>query len=293
MTTQTRSRLIVENPIGSGLDGFRSAFALICGGTDLRSFDEAFDQLEREGRTKAFIVCLELANSTLDVQDLASSLLTSLQVLPAARLLPSLHGGPIRGDLLRLTSAVASNDFDLERMKPLLRAPFASEPIDENIWNQIDAAAAERTPPPWPTVSSLEQTPWLHKASSFANSSEYRQDIDRVLKSELGPLFIGLRDFRSKFLGGINGLEAASDAVFKRCTEGADALFIAGWKGWPQDAKQEDVLSWFADLSETLAEMSRQYNPPSTPFRKPLTQPNKPIGGSTADRKLDIAFLKD
>ncbi|KAI2736056.1 hypothetical protein DTO013E5_10131 [Penicillium roqueforti] len=39
-------------------------------------------------------------------------------------------------------------------------------------------------------ASSLQQTPWLHKTSSFANSSEYRQDVARVLNSELGPLHI-------------------------------------------------------------------------------------------------------
>lgn len=70
--------MIVKNPIRSGLDGFWSIFALIYGGTDLRAFDEAIDQLEREGRTKVFIVCLGFANLTLDIQDLASSLLTSL-----------------------------------------------------------------------------------------------------------------------------------------------------------------------------------------------------------------------
>jgi hypothetical protein len=227
------------------------------------------------------------------VQDLASSLLTALQVLPAARLLPSNSGGIVRSDLLRLISAVASNDFDLERIKPLLKISLLDTPTDEQIWNLVDIAAAESTPPPRPIASSLQQTPWLHKTSSFANSSEYRQDVDRVLKSELGPLYVGLPHFRSTFFGGVSGLKSASDAVFQRCTEGSNALFVDGWKGWPKDANQEDVLSWFADLSEKLATFSADYNPAMAHLRRPLAQPNKPIQGSTAERKLDIGFVSD
>jgi hypothetical protein len=141
----------------------------------------------------------------------------------------------------------------------------------------VDVAAAETTPPLRAIASSLQQTLWLHKISSFANSSEYRQDVDRVLKSELGPLYVGLPHFRSTFFGGIEGLQSASDAVFKRCIEGSDALFVDGWKGWLKDANQEDVLSWFADLSEKLAIFSVDYNLAMTHFRRPLAQPNKPI----------------
>lgn len=227
------------------------------------------------------------------MQDLASSLLTTLQILPAARLLPSNSGGIIRSVLLRLISSVASNDFDLERLKPLLKASLVDGSTDEQIWNLVDVAAAESTPPPRAVASSLQQTPWLHKTSSFANSSEYRQDVDRVLKTELGPLYVGLPHFHSTFFGHVSGLLSASDAVFKSCTEGRDALFADGWKGWPEDANQEDVLTWFADLSEKLAKLSKVHNPNLTHMRRPLAQPNKPIQGSTAERKLDIGFVSD
>lgn len=154
-------------------------------------------------------------------------------------------------------------------------------------------AVTECTPPPREIASSFQQTPWIHKTSSFANSSEYRQDIDRVLKSELGALYIGIPHFHSTFFGGISGLQSASHAVFKRCTEGENALFANGWKGWPSDANQEDVLTWFADVSEKLAKLSKDYHPESIQPRRPLAQPNKPIQGSTAERKLDIGFVSD
>ncbi|KAJ5544154.1 hypothetical protein N7494_005433 [Penicillium frequentans] len=276
MSDQRNSRLIIENPIGSGLNVFRTTFTLVCGGADLSSADQAVDRLKRE-----------------DVQDLAFSLLTALQILPAARLLPSISGGVIRTDLLRLISAVASNDFDLERIKPLLKVSLRETSTDQQIWNLVEVAAAESTPPPREIASSIQQTPWLHKTSSFANSSEYRLDVDRVLKLELGPLYVGVSHFRTTFFGGVSGLQSGSEAVFRRCTEGKNALFVNGWKGWPENANQEDVLSWFADLSEKLAKLSADYNPLSAFLRRPLAQPNKPIQGSTAERKLDIGFVSD
>lgn len=150
---------------------------------------------------------------------------------------------------------------------------------------------AESTPPPQPIASSLQQTPWLHKTSSFANSSEYRQDVDRVLKLELGPLFVGLPEFRKTYFGRVAGLETASEAVFKKCTEGTHPLFSEGWSGWPKDANQDDVLSWFAGVCEKLAAFAKDYRSDPTDRRRPVAQPNKPIRGSTGERKLDVGFV--
>lgn len=41
-----------------------------------------------------------------------------------------------------------------------------------------------------------------------------------VLKMELGPLYVGLRQFRKTLFGGVADLETASEAVFKKCVEG-------------------------------------------------------------------------
>jgi hypothetical protein len=49
MSDQIRSRLILEHPIGDGLNSFRATFTSICEGADLRSPDEAIDLLKREG----------------------------------------------------------------------------------------------------------------------------------------------------------------------------------------------------------------------------------------------------
>lgn len=88
-------------------------------------------------------------------------------------------------------------------------------------------------------------------------------------------------------------LKAASEAVFKKCKEGDELLLSNGWSGWPRDINLDDVLSWFAELSEKLARLAEDYMSIPTHRRRPLAQPDKPIPGSTAIRKLDIGFVDD
>ncbi|KAK3938276.1 hypothetical protein QBC46DRAFT_239378, partial [Diplogelasinospora grovesii] len=64
--------------------------------------------------------------------------------------------------------SVPSDNFDFDRIKPLLNAVLAESPDDALIWDQVYNAVTEATPPPRPIASSLQQTPWLRNTSSFA-----------------------------------------------------------------------------------------------------------------------------
>ncbi|KAG8664855.1 uncharacterized protein FPOAC1_013635 [Fusarium poae] len=229
------------------------------------------------------------------LRNLSLPLLFALQSHTASGLLLTNTGrGTLRSNLLRLISAAASDDFDFDRVKPLLKSALASEP-DAFIWDRAYDVIAESTPPPRPIASSLQQTPWLRNTSSFANSSEHRKYVDDVLKEELGPMYVGLRNFHSTYFGGVADLQTATQAFFEQCLEGSDPLFEDGWKGWPKDANQDDVLSWFADFSDKLAAFAGNHGsiPTHRLRRRPLAQPNKPIQGSTGERKLDVGFVKD
>ena len=233
-------------------------------------------------------------NRHTDLRSLAFLLLPSLQSLPAAGQLLSKTGrGNLEDDLLKLISAVASDGFDFDRIKRLLNAATSDSPDDRIIWDQVYNAVTESTPPPRPIASSLQQTPWLHNTSSFANSSEYRKDVDRVLKNELGAMYVGVSRFHETFFGGVADLEMVSGSVFKECMEGSNPLFNEGWTGWPKYANQDDVLRWFAELSEKLAAFAEEHKSAPTHRRRPLAQPNKPIEGSTGERKLDVGFVND
>ncbi|KAM0360990.1 hypothetical protein ACHAPK_011824, partial [Fusarium culmorum] len=229
------------------------------------------------------------------LRNLSLPLLFALQSHTASGLLLTKTGrGTLRRDLLRLISVAASDDFDFDRVKPLLKSALTSEP-DALIWDRAYDAVAESTPPPRPIASSLQQTPWRRNTSSFVNSSEHRKYVDDVLKEELGPMYVGLCRFHDAYFGGVAGLDAASQAFFHQCVEGSDPLFADGWKGWPRDANQDDVLGWFADFSDKLTEFADSHGSISTHQhrRRPLAQPNKPIQGSTGERKLDVGFVKD
>lgn len=196
-------------------------------------------------------------------------------------------------DLLMFSTAVHSNDLDLDRIKPLLKAALDEDLEDAFIWDRVYDAVAESTPPPQPIVSSLLQTPWLCNTGSPANSSEYRKHMDSVLKAEFGVMYVGLRDFHETYFGSVPNLENASQAPFKDCLEGNTPLFSNGWKDWPEKAKQDDVLSWLADFTENLAAFTESFCSAPTYKRRPLSKPDNPIAGSVGKRKMDIGFVDD
>ncbi|KAG7402743.1 hypothetical protein Forpe1208_v017044 [Fusarium oxysporum f. sp. rapae] len=279
MRDEVQSKIIEDNPIGNELDAFRASFNSACESAGISCALDSIDKLGQEG-----------------LQDLVVDLLLALQNLRASRLLRSSGSGKnLLSDLSRLNAAVNSDEVDLDRIKPLLRLSLTDKPADTLIWDQVYEAVTESTPPPRPIASSFQQTPWLRNTSSFANSSEHRKYVDDVLKEELGSMYVGLRCFHDTYFGGVAGLDAASQAFFKQCVEGSDPLFEDGWKGWPRDANQDDVLSWFANFSDKLAAFAGSHEsiPTHQHRRRPLAQPNKPIQGSTGERKLDIGFVKD
>ena len=100
--------------------------------------------------------------------------------------------------------------------------------------------------------------------------------MDNVLKEELGSMYVGIPGFHERFFGGIAELDTVSELVFKRCLK--DALYSEGaWRGWPYNAKEEDVLSFFAPLSDRLEKIAEEFRSTPTTRRRPLAQPTKPI----------------
>jgi hypothetical protein len=230
----------------------------------------------------------------IETQDFLVALVSALQTLSASRHLPSIRGGKnLLEDLSRLMTAVNADDFDIERILPLLQAILHKE-TDNVIWDRVYDAVTESTPPPRPT-SSFQHTPLSINTGSFANSTEHRKHVDDVLKEELGHLYVGIPGFFEAFFKDVPGLRPAAQAVFDKCKEGESPLFRveSGWQGWPEGAKEKDVLSWFATLTDQLLDLAEGHRPVSGIRRRPLAQPHQPLQGSTADRKLDIGFVDD
>ncbi|GKU09620.1 unnamed protein product [Fusarium langsethiae] len=140
MRNELQPEVIRDNPIGNGLDVFRASFDSICEGAGISCCPDALDELDQE-----------------DLRNLSLPLLFALQSHTASGLLLTNTGrGTLRSNLLRLISAAASDDFDFDRVKPLLKSALASEP-DALIWDRAYDAVAESTPPPRPIASSLHR----------------------------------------------------------------------------------------------------------------------------------------
>ncbi|CAE7020802.1 hypothetical protein PTTW11_03144 [Pyrenophora teres f. teres] len=90
-------------------------------------------------------------------------------------------------------TAVNADDFDVDQTLPLLQATLREESDDIN-WNVVYEAVTESTPLLRRT-SSFQQTPFSINTGSFANSTEYRNYVDDVLKKELEHLYVGIPGF--------------------------------------------------------------------------------------------------
>lgn len=132
MTDQAQSEILENNPIGKGLDAFRTSFNSICEDTSISCTPDTLGQLTQE-----------------DIQTLTIGLLSALLNLPATRFLRSKTShGTLSSDLLKLISAITSDNFHFDRIKPLLTAALTDNWDDVLIWDQVYNAVTESTPPP-------------------------------------------------------------------------------------------------------------------------------------------------
>ena len=77
--------------------------------------------------------------------------------------------------------------------------------------------------------------------------------------------------------------------------QGDSPLYQAGSgrQGWPEGAKESDVLNWFAPVINQLLDFAEEHLPAPRSRRRLLAQPLKSLQGSTAPRKLDVGFVDD
>ncbi|QSZ28593.1 hypothetical protein DSL72_003092 [Monilinia vaccinii-corymbosi] len=262
--TQSKAAIIQANPIGDHLDAIRT----------LLNAYESLDTIDNK-----------------NLKELNSRLFSTINSLGATYLLPSkARGKNLAEDVLTLISTVNSDHFDFDRTKPLLKTILAGKP-DQEIWEQVYNAVTEATPPLQSNESIQDQTPVAHNTSGIVNSSERRKDIDKLLKRELGMIYVDVPEFYEKFFGGVAKLKTTSQSFFEKCNKGMDPSFCEGWTGWPIHAQERDVLEWLTEFIEKLAAFVQEDHRSISTRRTTISQPNKPLSGSTSKRKLDIGFV--
>ncbi|KAJ5895509.1 hypothetical protein N7495_007200 [Penicillium taxi] len=86
--------------------------------------------------------------------------------------------------------------------------------------------------------------------------------------------------------------DEGDDAIIRN-QEGGDLVFDSSWTGWPENAKQEDLLSWFTVFSKKLAKFAAGKTSVPTRQQRTLAKLNDSIGGSKGKRRMDVGFVND
>ncbi|KAH8434137.1 protein kinase family protein [Aspergillus melleus] len=275
---QSRQRPDTSNaaPIGKKLDAFRNAFGETCQNLGLAVSLGSLDSFDVQ-----------------DTQNLILNLISALRALPDTRKLPSANGRKnLLSDLVRVNAPISFGGFEVNQFKSLLNAVLDEQP-DNIIWDQLYATVRESTPPS-SALLVLDQTPFLHTTSSLVNSSEHRSNYDDILEKELGSIYIGVPGFIDAFFGQIKGLRDIAATVYARCNGDPEPLFKEDnrWKDWPVDATEKDVLDWLDRQVRLLHDLAVEAGFPRVTTRAILAQPNQPLRGSKADRKLNVGFVQ-
>ena len=171
-------------------------------------------------------------------RDVILDLLLALQSQPAARVILSRAGsGPLIGDLFRLGSQVTSSTLKIGYTAPLLKLVL-NEAKDADIWAAVFDLVARTNSVPQPTTpppshpsftSSFRQTPWSFNTGGFEDTSEYRKQVDDLLREELLPsLRIDIPDFVDAVFGCVPRLEQLTETIFRLCQEEGTPLYSEG-----------------------------------------------------------------
>ncbi|KAI0505695.1 hypothetical protein F5B22DRAFT_639754 [Xylaria bambusicola] len=125
-----------------------------------------------------------------------------------------------------------------------------------------------------PTTPPLTTPPHSRNSRAVANSLEHRDDMDSLLKSDLGDMRFEVPGFCNTYFSRVPGLDAAHKS--------------------PQSPNQYLVLEWFAGVVKDLSIFAEEYETTPMDRRVLVAGPDTPLkGGSPADRKLDVGFARN
>ena len=268
----------------------------------LAYLQDSLEKAEQSYPPRTFSDVERVNYSATDPPKVISRLLFTLQGHEVAFSLCSKTGnGNIRSELSTLVVRVQSGDFNYEHYRELSQLVIKKAP-DVDIWNHVfelitrtKPAPQPATPPPplLPFSSSFEQTPWSYSTGMFADTSEYRNNVDAALKEELLPnLRLDIPDFHRVLFRQVPQLEELANEVFKKCQGGENSLYqiSTGWTKWPESAKEDLVLEWLQDLTKRLVVWLNDLGSHPSSRRQVYQGPTVYLNGSPIQRKMDVGI---
>lgn len=228
-------------------------------------------------------------------------LILALQAQPAARNIPSRTGnGSLIGDLFHLGSQTTSNALDIEYAIPLLKLVL-TEAKDVDIWTAVfelvactGSTAQPTTRPSHPSfTSSLRQTPWTFNTGNFEDISEYRKQVDDLLRKELpSSLSLDVLDLVDAVFGQVPQLGELTMTVFGLCQEEIHHYTmkaVAGPSGL-QAPKRDAFSDGFRSSWAVSRCGSRRHSMGATVSRQIHRGPGKYLDGTPIKWKMDVGF---
>jgi serine/threonine protein kinase len=286
---QQRQDTINRYPIGESLESVQRVFSVVCQGWKISSSVDSLDKLsDQSNETRLPGSFTSWANFIAALYGLAW---TSFDILGSLPVVDQLYTD--RGDLVSRELSKIKEELETETIRPRNAMPFVKAVLkrtsDIGFWSEILDILEELFPPN--SASSIQQTPWIHSASTFSKSTEYQRYLDTVIEQELGSLHVGLHDLHETFFGGMSDLEEVSKLVFQSCSKGDSPLYDRQRGVWlcPGDIVDS---SWFSNAVKRVVNLAKEFWPDDAPLRL-FARPLKQFEGLIEEQKLDIGMVGD
>lgn len=150
------------------------------------------------------------------------------------------------------------------------------------------------TPKRFNVSTNFSQTSYSFNTSNLENTTETRNNLDKLLKQELKNNFVVEPALLLHFRARVPRMEEMVATVFQKCQEGLHPLYNdESWTDWPNECLEHEVSSWIRSSTDRFLEIAQKHGFLPSTQRQWIIDPHKTIRGSQANRKLDIGIVEN
>jgi hypothetical protein len=269
----SKSEILRQYPIGTGLDAFRDSFSSVCAKLGLPDASESMERFPNHGEALKSDAMLLLTYADLEI--LALKLFGALQNLSTVNyLLSSTRRENLLYSLVVLSSLVVSGGINVDSVIPIFQRVIKHAP-DDDVWNAALAlAASQAAPPTIPSKAALD-TPLKFTSSSQQGSEQTSDDVQSIFYEICDCVYTNTKDFYEKYFEGKSWSSTVEEFADATKLEMTDCC----WTEHPNPPSRKAVFDWF-----------RAFQARFLPGRRGTFCPShsKPLNGSKCKRQPDL-----